>query len=986
MAKFKTRARAVDMLGRQQIAGIPNSISELFKNAHDAYATRVEVDFYRTERLLVLRDDGLGMTMEDVQERWLVLGTESKLGGGSELAETAASQNLQPRIPLGEKGIGRLAIAAIGPQVLLLTRARRTTGLSPTVASFINWSLFALPGISLDEIDVPVKEFPYGTLPNADDLASLVEAVKRNFDAIRSRVEPTLAAEIDAQLDQVDFDPADLQRRFQIAALDGPVAGTQFYIQPTDTMLELSLDTRPQQRRTGDLQRFLMGFTNTMVPGSTAPPIVVGFTDHRSAELSDSVIGPEEFFTPLEFESADHHFQGKFDEYGQFTGTVGIYGGEPQPHTVAWPEARGRITDCGAFTINFAYVQGAARESRIPREQWEGLTTKLSAIGGLYIYRNGIRILPYGNTDFDFIQIEQRRNLSAQYYFFAYRRMFGAIELPTESSSRLVEKAGREGFRDNRAYRDFRAILENFFVQLAADFFREEATWGTQFKETKSELDRRTRARERQARQSLAKRRQLADALNTRATKLSTDEPREAVESAILKLTAELAGAKRIEEKEHQIQAVLNAENSARRRISEIKEEFRISEPRGVGLSRALRRDLTAYRMEFAKLDEEVFTPAFSEIDEAVRRINIDVNRRRRFDAGAEAAQSAARALIAEPQRASRAILQETSKRVTDVVREATEEFEATLGKIGQRLQRTDLNDLSDAEIVQLSLDLDNEIEGVAIEKRELLEAISQQLEAITFTRDESGEIMTQLDMEGAAEDELLALSERAEADLELTQLGMAIEIIDHEFQATIGSVRSNLTRLRAWANVNEQLRDVYNGIRVNFEHLDGYLTLFTPLHRRLYRSPIEIKGSEISKFLNDLFNDRLGRHSIRIETTGAFRAHRITGYPSTFYPVFVNLVDNAIFWLQDQPQPRVIRLDADQEAMLINDNGPGVQTRDREAIFDIGFTRKPGGRGLGLYISRDVLNKAGYDLTIVEPGDREGATFRIQPKVDDVD
>ena len=986
MAKFKTRARTVDMLGRQQIAGIPNAISELFKNAHDAYATRVEVDFYRTESLLVLRDDGLGMTMEDVQERWLVLGTESKLGGGSELAETAASQNLQPRIPLGEKGIGRLAIAAIGPQVLLLTRARRTNGLSPTVASFINWSLFALPRISLDEIDVPVKEFPYGTLPNADDLASLVEAVKRNFDAIRPRVEPTLAAEIDAQLNQVDFDPAALQRRFQIAALDGPVAGTQFYIQPTDTMLELSLDTRPQRRRAGDLQRFLMGFTNTMVPGSTAPHIVAGFTDHRSAELSDSVIGPEEFFTPLEYESADHHFQGQFDEYGQFTGTVGIYGGEPQPHTVAWPEARGRKTDCGAFTINFAYVQGAASESGIPREQWEKLTTKLNAIGGLYIYRNGIRILPYGNTDFDFIQIEQRRNLSAQYYFFAYRRMFGAIELPTESSSRLVEKAGREGFRDNRAYRDFRAILENFFVQLAADFFRDDATWGTQFRETKSELDRRTKARQRQALQSLARRRQLADALDNRVTKLTNDEPREAVESAILKLTADLEGAKRFDEKEQQVQAVLNAERSARRRISEIREEFRISQPRGVGLSRALRRDITAYRVEFAKLDDEVFTPAYSEIDEAVQRIDIDVNRRRRFDAGTEAAQNAARSIIAERQRASRAMLQETSNRITDVIKDATEDFDTTLGNIGQRLQRTDLNDLSDAEIVQLSLDLDNEIEAVALDKGELLEAISQQLKSITFTREESGEIITQLDMEGAAEEELLALSERAEADLELTQLGMAIEIIDHEFQATIRSVRSNLTRLRAWANINEQLRDVYNGIRTNFEHLDGYLTLFTPLHRRLYRSPIEIKGSEISKFLNDLFKDRLGRHSIRIETARAFRDHRVTGYPSTFYPVFVNLVDNAIFWLQDRPQPRVIRLDAEEEAMLVTDNGPGVQDRDRDAIFEIGFTRKPAGRGLGLYISRDVLNKVEYDLLIDEPGNREGTTFRIQPKVDDVD
>ena len=35
------------MLGRQQIAGIPTAISELFKNAHDAYADNVEADFFR---------------------------------------------------------------------------------------------------------------------------------------------------------------------------------------------------------------------------------------------------------------------------------------------------------------------------------------------------------------------------------------------------------------------------------------------------------------------------------------------------------------------------------------------------------------------------------------------------------------------------------------------------------------------------------------------------------------------------------------------------------------------------------------------------------------------------------------------------------------------------------------------------------------------------------------------------------------------------
>ncbi|MXX28848.1 MAG: histidine kinase, partial [Gammaproteobacteria bacterium] len=53
MATFKTRARTLDMLGRQQIAGIPTAISELFKNAHDAYADRVEIDYYRSDGLFV---------------------------------------------------------------------------------------------------------------------------------------------------------------------------------------------------------------------------------------------------------------------------------------------------------------------------------------------------------------------------------------------------------------------------------------------------------------------------------------------------------------------------------------------------------------------------------------------------------------------------------------------------------------------------------------------------------------------------------------------------------------------------------------------------------------------------------------------------------------------------------------------------------------------------------------------------------------------
>ena len=116
---------------------------------------------------------------------------------------------------------------------------------------------------------------------------------------------------------------------------------------------------------------------------------------------------------------------------------------------------------------------------------------KLDRIGGMYLYRDGIRILPYGDSDNDFLDIERRRTLSASYYFFSYRRMFGVINVSRHNNSRLVEKAGREGFRENSAYRQFKGVLESFFNNLAADFFREG---GVEAEEWLFERDRLSKA------------------------------------------------------------------------------------------------------------------------------------------------------------------------------------------------------------------------------------------------------------------------------------------------------------------------------------------------------------------------------------------------------------------------------------------------------------------------------------------------------------
>ena len=117
MAKFRIKARAVDHLGKGQIADLPTAISELWKNGYDAYAGTVSCDLYQadykglTSPIFLLSDDGVGMSYEDLQEKWIVLGTDSKARGAVLLSEEERLGK-EPRVPLGENGIGRLTVAA----------------------------------------------------------------------------------------------------------------------------------------------------------------------------------------------------------------------------------------------------------------------------------------------------------------------------------------------------------------------------------------------------------------------------------------------------------------------------------------------------------------------------------------------------------------------------------------------------------------------------------------------------------------------------------------------------------------------------------------------------------------------------------------------------------------------------------------------------------------------------------------------------------
>src|SRR6185295_8243197 len=229
------------------------------------------------------------------------------------------------RAILGEKGIGRLAIAAIGPQVLILSRVERDGQLKDLVAAYIHWGLFELPGVNLDEIEIPVRTFPVGTLPNPADLREMLNTVEANLALFGNRVDSGAAKRIrDNLLAMRKFDPEEIESYVPDLVLRF-ARGTHFLILPADDVLEADLDTG-NSADASSLEKLLVGFTDSMTPNHPSPVISTAFRDHTTDEGYVERAGEDRFFLPSEFANADHYIYGWFDQHGQFLGRVSVYG------------------------------------------------------------------------------------------------------------------------------------------------------------------------------------------------------------------------------------------------------------------------------------------------------------------------------------------------------------------------------------------------------------------------------------------------------------------------------------------------------------------------------------------------------------------------------------------------------------------------------------------------------------------------------------
>ena len=165
---FRPRARIIRTLGRELISNEFIAIQELVKNAYDADAKTVLLEFAGTFGAdgggsLTVLDDGTGMTLDVLRSSWMEPATVSKLTN---------RRSGQGRAVTGEKGIGRFAAARIA-KTLCLESVSQTN--DRRIVARFEWGRFDDPERYLDELtcewtEQPADEDAAGTLLRLEGL------------------------------------------------------------------------------------------------------------------------------------------------------------------------------------------------------------------------------------------------------------------------------------------------------------------------------------------------------------------------------------------------------------------------------------------------------------------------------------------------------------------------------------------------------------------------------------------------------------------------------------------------------------------------------------------------------------------------------------------------------------------------------------------------------------------------------------------------
>ncbi len=961
LVPFRARARTVDHLGREQIADCPTAISELWKNAYDAYAKSVGLHIFDGELpVAAVVDDGHGMSAEEFVDRWLMLGTEAKAGKNDVPVEDRNGLPQRPR--QGQKGIGRLSVAYLGPTVLVLTKRREL----PFVAALIDWRLFQNPYLALDDVQVPLEEF--------SDTVDFPGILSKLFDGLVDNVwggagDPERQARLESAWQRFSNDEigsgecsADCIAGLALAGVldDRHLSawpawsgekemGTALFVFDVGHELRVWIDPSfadedPEIKETRDnLRLTLTGFIDPY--SDQNQEFRYEAIAHRGA-CRHEVVSSAEMFDIHDLRDLEHVVEGRFDQAGLFKGRVRAWGQDLGEVTVAPsrpPPAQGSAF-VGEFDICFGTFEQEVQRSTHTADVIARLKERALRFSGLAVYRNGIRVQPYGRPQADFFRMDLRRQMHAGREFWAHRRTFGRVAITQEENSRLRDKAGREGIIDNRAAREFRLLVVDLLKTLARRYYGSDSdVREANIEEAKRRYEQ-AKAAEKQAGERRLK--ALRKALTTQG---------EDLEACLADVRAVLSDLKRSLDP----QAFVDL-NDRLEELRRTRTKLALP-PRPRKLSNSLEDRYRTYRDSFAELT--------ATLERASTRwsTNVEADPRMSHAEVANSALARHQKFITDAtsrwKRSIRALLKVEQTRWSDRVDKDNTRYYALASPL--------VKDVAEDRLI-LGHVL-SEMEGL---RERIYAELAREYEAYLRALGALGEGIDIDEALAWAIDERMDLQNKAQQWQDLAQLGITVEIIGHELNDSAAQVSRNLLRLPSSTKKTEAYKLAKDG----FQALVHRLKFLAPLRLSGSHMRETISGKDIEEYLRSFFKGQIAHRRVDFSATPEFKAVTVVDYPHRLYPVFVNLVNNALYWVTFDTQRKIL-LDRIGNRVFVADSGPGVDPDDIPQLFQMFFTRKVGGHGVGLFLSRVSLEQGRHRIRYADPdeGILPGANFIIE-------
>ncbi len=395
---FSTRARLLLLLGEQLIRDAGLAVFELVKNAYDADARHCTVTMYdlteSSAARIVVEDDGSGMTPEIIRDVWLVIGTDFR---AKQRNDGTRSPEFH-RLPLGEKGVGRLAIHKLGRKITIITRAH---GGKEAVLT-VNWDDFE----------------------RSTDLSSVKMALETRKAEVFTGERRGTRIEI-TNLRENEWTKAKVRNLHRsIASLCSPFDAPDSF--------KVALKLEPESD-------WLKGLLNPKTVLKNAPYRAEGWFEGDKLHL-------QYHFRPL----PGMNLEGINRPCGIFTLAHKV-GRKVAPLDLSRHKIGKVHFDFYLFDLD-TQVLSAANADKI------SLKTYLRENGGVRIYRDGVRVFDFGEPGNDWLNLDARR-INRPVVKTGNRQILGALQLDAEQSTDLMEKTNREGFIENEAYQDFQEAV-----------------------------------------------------------------------------------------------------------------------------------------------------------------------------------------------------------------------------------------------------------------------------------------------------------------------------------------------------------------------------------------------------------------------------------------------------------------------------------------------------------------------------------------------